>query len=203
MTSIKDLFSLNVNLHMAVATMILLFSNLIFVLPLNNINGQISYVYVNNNNTNDALGNTTIIASSSSQTQEAKINPCLNMMNPGMMTGYAYNAINGSIKLGTNLNSSLSQIKISLSQAATMAEQEIGNNSHAVEAYLCNANGYLIYMIWLRNSNTGNTTDVLVDPANGKTLLKNSNLFPSLSLSQQQQQQLSMNMMTEMFDMNH
>jgi uncharacterized membrane protein YkoI len=121
-------------------------------------------------------------------------------MNPGMMTEYAYNAVNGSIKLGTKLNSSLSQIKISLSQAATMAEQEIGNNSHAVEAYLCNTNGYLIYMIWLRNSNTGNTTDVLVDPANGKTLLKNSNLFPPIT---QQQQQLSMNMMPGMLDLNN
>ena len=134
------------------------------------------------------------------------MNPCLNMMNPGMMTEYAYNTVNGSIKLGTNLNSSLSQIKISLSQAASIAEQEIGNNSHAVEAYLCNANGYLIYMIWLRNSNTGNTTDVLVDPANGNTLLKNSNFFPALPQQQSQQrgEQLPMNMMMPgMLGMNH
>jgi len=120
-----------------------------------------------------------------------------------MMTEYAYNTVNGSINLGTNLNSSLSQIKISLSQAATMAEQEIDNNSHAVEAYLCNANGYLIYMVWLRNSNNGSTTDVLVDPANGKTLLKNSNLFPPLSLSQQQQSQSSMNMIHGILGMKH
>jgi uncharacterized membrane protein YkoI len=188
---------------MTVAMMILIFSNLIFVLPLNNINGQIVAdvsVNNNNNNTDNILENTSIITSSN-QTQEAKMNPCLNMMNPGMMTEYAYNTINGSIKLGTNLNSSLSQIKISLSQAATIAEQEIGNNSNAVETYLCNANGYLIYMIWLRNSNTGSTTDVLVDPANGKILLKNSNLFPPSPLLQQQQPY--MNMIPGMVGMNH
>ncbi len=100
---------------MTVATMILVLSNLIFVLPLKNINGQHVDKYVNNDNTNNALGNTSIITSSN-QTQEAKMNPCLNMMNPGMMTEYAYNTVNGSINLGTNLNSSLSHIKISLSQ---------------------------------------------------------------------------------------
>lgn len=198
---VKKIVSLNVRLYMTVATMILVLSNLIFVLPLKNINGQHVDKYVNNDNTNNALGNTRIITSN--QTQEAKMNPCLNMMNPGMMTEYAYNTVNGSIKLGTNLNSSLSQIKISLSQTATMAEQKIGNNSHAVEAYLCNANGYLIYMIWLRNSNNGSTTDILVDPVNGKTLLKNSNLFPPLSLSQQQQSQSSMNMIPSILGMKH
>ena len=199
--ALKKIVSLNVRLYMTVATMILVLSNLIFVLPLKNINGQHVDKYVNNDNTNNALGNTRIITSN--QTQEAKMNPCLNMMNPGMMTEYAYNTVNGSIKLGTNLNSSLSQIKISLSQTATMAEQKIGNNSHAVEAYLCNANGYLIYMVWLRNSNNGSTTDILVDPVNGKTLLKNSNLFPPLSLSQQQQSQSSMNMIPSILGMKH
>jgi len=198
---VKKIVSLNVRLYMTVATMIFVHSNLIFVLPLKNINGQHVDKYVNNDNTNNALGNTRIITSN--QTQEAKMNPCLNMMNPGMMTEYAYNTVNGSIKLGTNLNSSLSQIKISLSQAATMAEQKIGNNSHAVEAYLCNANGCLIYMVWLRNSNNGSTTDILVDPVNGKTLLKNSNLFPPLSLSQQQQSQSSMNMIPSILGMKH
>jgi hypothetical protein len=75
------------------------------------------------------------------------------MMNPGMMTMYAYNNITGSLKLDPILNNTISQIKISLSQAATTAEQELGNNSHVIEAYLCDANGYLVYMIWLRGQN--------------------------------------------------
>jgi len=166
------------------------------LLSFDSINAQISDVIVNNTVTSEGTN-------SENQTQMTRMNSCLNMMNPGMMTEYAYNTVNGSIKMETNLNSSLSQIKISLSQAATMAEQEIGNNSHAVEAYLCNANGYLIYMVWLRNSNNGSTTDVLVDPVNGKTLLKNSNLFPPLSLSQHQQSQSSMNMIPGILGMKH
>ena len=113
------------------------------------------------------------------QQQQPRMNSCINMMNPGMMTFYAYGSIMGSIKSGPVLNSSLSQIHTSLSQAATAAEKEIGNNSHAIEAYLCEANGYLVYMIWLRSPNNY-ITDVIVDPANGKILLKNSNLFPPL-----------------------
>jgi hypothetical protein len=123
------------------------------------------------------------------------------MMNPGMMTYYAYGSIVGSIKSGPVLNDSLSQIKISLSQAATAAEKEIGNNSHAIEAYLCDANGYLVYMIWLRGQHTAaaDITDAIVDPANGKILLKNSNLFPPL------QQNLSSDsmIMSNMPGMNH
>jgi uncharacterized membrane protein YkoI len=202
MTLKKEIVSLNDRIYVTVAIIIILLaSNLIFVLPLNNVNGQITDLNINNNNTSSVLDNASIIPSSNQTRQETKMNPCLDMMNPGMMTEYAYNSVNGTIKLGTNVNSSLSQIKISLSQAATIAEQEIGNNSNAVEAYLCNANGYLIYMVWLRNSNTGNTTDVLVDPANGNTLLKNSNLFPAFS---KQQQQLPMNIMNpDVLSMNH
>ena len=58
---VKKIVSLNVRLYMTVATMILVLSNLIFVLPLKNINGQHVDKYVNNDNTNNALGNTSII----------------------------------------------------------------------------------------------------------------------------------------------
>ena len=116
------------------------------------------------------------VINSENQSQTAKINPCLNMMNPAMVTFYAYNNIKGSIKIGQVLNNTISQIKISLSKAATVAEKEIGNNSHAIEAYLCDANGYMVYMIWVLSPNA-NTIDVVVDPANGKILLKDSNLL--------------------------
>ena len=45
--ALKKIVSLNVRLYTSVATMILVFSNLIFVLPLNNINGQHVDKYVN------------------------------------------------------------------------------------------------------------------------------------------------------------
>jgi hypothetical protein len=171
---------------------IIISSNILSLLSFTKINAQIADVYVNN--TTPSEGTSIII--SGNQTQIPKMNPCLNMMNPGMMTMYAYNNITGSLKLDPVLNDTISQIKISLSQAATTAEQEIGNNSHAIEAYLCDANGYLVYMIWLMGQNA-HTTDVIVDPANGKVLLKNSNLFP---------QQKSMDnhmMMSGMHEMNH
>lgn len=171
---------------------IIISSNILSLLSFSRINAQIADVYVNN--TTPSVGTSIII--SGNQTQISKMNPCLNMMNPGMMTMYAYNNITGSLKLDPILNNTISQIKISLSQAATTAEQEIGNNSHAIEAYLCDANGYLVYMIWLRGQNA-DTTDVIIDPANGKVLLKNSNLFP---------QQKSMDnhmMMSGMLGMNH
>jgi uncharacterized membrane protein YkoI len=129
--------------------------------------------------------------------QQPRMNSCLNMMNPGMMTFYAYGSIIGSIKSGPDLNMSLSQITTSLSQAATAAETEIGNKSHAIEAYLCDANGYLVYMIWLRSPNT-DITDVIVDPANGRILLKNSNLFPPV----QQNMSGANDMMRMMHDMS-
>jgi hypothetical protein len=171
---------------------ILISSNILSLLSFTRTNAQIADVYVNNTTPSEG----TSIINSGNQTQIPKMNPCLNMMNPGMMTMYAYNNITGSLKLDPILNNTISQIKISLSQAATTAEQEIGNKSHAIEAYLCDANGYLVYMIWLRSQNS-DTTDVIIDPANGKVLLKNSNLFT---------QQNSMNnhrLMSGMLGMNH
>jgi hypothetical protein len=140
------------------------------LLSFDSINAQISDVIVNNDVTSEGTN-------SGNQTQMTRMNSCLNMMNPGMMTMYGYNNIVGSIKLDPILNNSLSLITISLGQAATIAEKEIGNNSHSIEAYLCDANGYLVYMIWVKSPNA-DTTDVIVDPSNGKILLKNSNLFP-------------------------
>ncbi len=153
------------------AVMIVL-SNILSILSLNGINAQIANARINSTVISEGMG----IINSGNQPPIAKMKPCLNMMNPGMMTMYAYNNIIGSIKLGPILNNSISQIKISLSQAATTAEKEIGTNSRAVEAYLCDMNGYLVYMIWVRSQNA-DITDVIVDPANGKILLKNSNLL--------------------------
>ena len=159
------------------------------LLSFDSINAQISDVIVNNTVTSEGTN-------SENQTQMTRMNSCLNMMNPGMMTMYGYDNIVGSIKLDPILNNSLSRITISLGQAATIAEKEIGGNSHSIEAYLCDANGYLVYMIWVRSPNA-DTTDVIVDPSNSEILLKNSNLFP------QQKSMGNHMMMPGMLGINH
>jgi hypothetical protein len=180
---------LSLTMYLAV---ILVLSNVLFLLSLNNINAQIADVYINNTITSEG----TNIINPGNQTQMAKMNLCLNMMNPGMMTVYAYNNIVGSMKINPVINNTISQIKISLSHAATIAEKEIGNNSHTVEAYLCDANGYLVCMMWVISPNTY-TTDVVVDPANGKILLKDSNLLPKQNSTDNHM------MMPGMLGMNH
>jgi len=88
-------------------------------------------------------------------------------MGPGMMM--APN-ITGSVNLTTTIGNALaSQIKVGLSQAAAAAEKAVGNNSHAVSAHLGEANGYLVYTIWLVDSNY-KFHKAIVDVANGKVL---------------------------------
>jgi uncharacterized membrane protein YkoI len=207
-----------INLYLILCLGFILISNNLLSFLSFSVKAQSSELHTNNSTDNysKAQGNggndtaaaadaadigTTTLMNLDNQTQQSsqpRMNSCLNMMNPGMMTFYAYGSIIGSIKSGPVLNHSLSQIKISLSQAATAAEKEIGNNSHAIEAYLCDANGYLVYMIWLRGLHT-DITDAIVDPANGKILLKNSNLFPPL----QQNMSSDSMIMSNMPGMNH
>ena len=79
--------------------------------------------------------------------------------------------ITGSVKLSTVMGNALaSQIKVSLSQAATTAENTVGNNSHAAVAHFGIVNGYLTYTVWVID---GSYTfhRVIVDAGNGKVLL--------------------------------
>ena len=79
--------------------------------------------------------------------------------------------ITGSVKLSTVMGKALaSQIKVSLSQAATTAENTVGNNSHAAAAHFGIVNGYLTYTVWVID---GSYTfhRVIVDAGNGKVLL--------------------------------
>lgn len=48
-------------------------------------------------------------------------------------------------------------------------EKTVGNNSHVVLAHLGEANGYLVYTVWLVNSNY-KFHKAIVDVANGKVL---------------------------------
>ena len=94
-----------------------------------------------------------------------------NMMEPrGMMMTTRGENVTSSINLMNIITNALgSQIKVSLSNATTTAENSVGNNSHAVAAHLGDKNGYLVYTIFVLDPNM-NFNRVLVDPGNGQVL---------------------------------
>ncbi|MGB7663596.1 MAG: hypothetical protein WBL67_12755, partial [Nitrososphaeraceae archaeon] len=102
-------------------------------------------------------------------------------MGPGMMGGNqstmimqmmgAGQNVTGSINLFSTISNAIeSQVKVSLSDAASTALGAVGNNSHAVAAHIGQANGYLIYCVWVLGPDM-NTNMVIVDPGNGQVLL--------------------------------
>jgi hypothetical protein len=94
-----------------------------------------------------------------------------NMMKPRdmMMTMRGEN-VTSSINLMNIITDALgSQIKVSLSNATTTAENSVGNNSHAVAAHLGDVNGYLVYTIFVLDPNM-NFNTVIVDPGNEQVL---------------------------------
>jgi len=100
-----------------------------------------------------------------------------NMTNKGEMTmGSGLNFtkgenITGSIDFKSAIAKAItSQIKTSLSDASSVAEKSVGNNSHAVAAHVSDENGYLVYAVVIVDSN-GKLHKLLIDPGNGKILL--------------------------------
>jgi uncharacterized membrane protein YkoI len=94
-----------------------------------------------------------------------------NMMKPRdmMMTMRGEN-VTSSINLMNIITNALgSQIKVSLSNATTIAENSVGNNSHAVAAHLGDENGYVVYTIFVLDPSM-NFNTVIVDPGNGQVL---------------------------------
>ena len=78
--------------------------------------------------------------------------------------------ITGSVKLRNIIGSAISsQIKISLIQAITVAEKTLSSNAHAVAANLGQENGFLVYTIWVVDSNY-NFHRIVVDAGNGHIL---------------------------------
>jgi uncharacterized membrane protein YkoI len=78
--------------------------------------------------------------------------------------------VTGSIKLRNIIGNAISsQIKVSLIQAAMAAEKAVGNNSHAVAANLGQENGFLVYTVWVADSNYI-FHRIVVDAGNGKLL---------------------------------
>ena len=93
------------------------------------------------------------------------------MTGPGMMSGLKGENITGSINLMSIFTKAIgAQVKVSLSDAATTAETNVGNGSHAVAARMGQENGFLVYTIKVIDSNM-KFHKLLIDPADGKVLL--------------------------------
>ena len=93
------------------------------------------------------------------------------MVEPGNMTmTMSGENVTSSINLMNIISNAIgSQIKVSLSNATTIAENSIGNNSHAVAAHVGDVNGYLVCTILVLDPNI-NFNMVIVDPGNGQVL---------------------------------
>jgi hypothetical protein len=111
-------------------------------------------------------------------------------MGPGMgnqsammqMMGASQN-ITGSINLFSTIGNAIeSQVKTSLSEAASIAEGTIGNNSHAVVAHIGKTNGYLTYCVLVLGPDTS-LNMVIVDPGNGEVLSKSQIPLQHLMMS--------------------
>jgi hypothetical protein len=91
----------------------------------------------------------------------------------GQMMGAERN-VTSSIHLFSTVSDAItSQVDVNLSQAATTAENAVGNNSHSISGSLGDLNGYLTYTIWVIGQD-GNISRVLVDPVNSQVLLNQS-----------------------------
>ena len=65
-----------------------------------------------------------------------------------------------------------SQLKSSIGKVSNTVEQQVGNNSTTLSAYLRGINGFGVYDISVLDNN-GNLHEYLIDPANGKVIAYN------------------------------
>ena len=78
-----------------------------------------------------------------------------------------------SIKLPSlMINTLASQLKSSIGKVSNTVEDQVGNNSRTVSAYLRGINGFGVYDISVLDNN-GNLHEFLIDPANGKVIAYN------------------------------
>ena len=115
---------------------------------------------------------TTIQQNASAQTTHAGStnNMTHTMMESGNMMTMGGENVTSSINLMNIISNAIgSQIKVSLSNATTIAENSIGNNSHAVAAHVGDVNGYLVYTVFVLDPNI-NFNMAIVDPGNGQVL---------------------------------
>jgi uncharacterized membrane protein YkoI len=78
--------------------------------------------------------------------------------------------ITTSIKLPSlTANTLASQLKTTIGKISDNAEQQVGNSSRTVSAYLTALNGFAVYDILVAD-NGGNLHEFLMDPGNGKVV---------------------------------
>jgi hypothetical protein len=88
-----------------------------------------------------------------------------------MMSGLKGENITGSINLMSIFTKAIgAQVKVSLSEAATTAETNIGNGSHALAARIGQENGFLVYTVKVIDPNM-KFHKLIIDPADKKVLL--------------------------------
>ena len=149
----------------------------------------------------------------SQQTSAQMMNPNMmfngSLMNPNMMfNGSSMNPmfmqdqnITGSIKLApTLINSIASQIKVSLSDAAAIVQNQAGNKSNVVAAHLDVVNSYLVYTVVAVDPDA-NIHKLIIDAGNGKVLssskssLQNMMMFGGLMGHNMMESMMNPNMM--------
>jgi uncharacterized membrane protein YkoI len=88
----------------------------------------------------------------------------------GGLGGFGLQNITSSIKLPSLVANTLaSQLKSTIGKASDTVEQQVGNNSRAVSAFLRGINGFAVYDISVLDNN-GNLREYLIDPGNGKVI---------------------------------
>jgi hypothetical protein len=117
-------------------------------------------------------GNIPIQKASAQMMAQSPVGPMMmrNQNFTGMMMAFAAPNVTGSVSISSLIGNALSsQIKVSLSQATDAAEKAVGNNSHTVAAHIGEANGYLVYTVWIVDGSFKLHRSI-VDAGNGKVL---------------------------------
>ena len=90
---------------------------------------------------------------------------------PGNMSEMKGENVTGSINIMSIFTKAIgAQVKVGLSEAATTAETNVGNGSHAVAARIGQTNGFLVYTVKVIDPNM-KFHKLIIDPADGKVLL--------------------------------
>jgi uncharacterized membrane protein YkoI len=117
--------------------------------------------------------------SMTAQTTSGQMKAGPNMMNKNMsgtmessrMSMMKGENITGSINLMSTISKAIaSEVKFGLSEAVVTAEKSVGNASHAMAAHIGGDSGYLVYNVFVVDSN-GKMHKIIIDPADGKILL--------------------------------